>query len=234
MPPVNGEIIDTHPQRLADAVYDRLAGAIVDGTLSPGQRVRDGDLAETLGVSRMPVREALQRLEHQGLIEMVASRYTRVTDVTPEMPGESLEFLGYQAAVAVHLAVPRMTAAERAEAARLARAVGEHSATDAERAYRSTRELLTFLADHSGNYLFRGMIDDAWLALTRNLQGSTPLLKDVAQVRADFDAVAERIEAGDADGAEQAVRAFYLIGPGQNGPSALMRRIQDERAAAAE
>ena len=44
-------------------VYQSLQDAIVSGELAPGQRLRDQDLAARLGVSRTPVREALQRLE---------------------------------------------------------------------------------------------------------------------------------------------------------------------------
>lgn len=52
----------------ADEVYDRLRGDIVHGVLRPNQRLVELDLAETLGVSRTPVREALQRLTLEGLV----------------------------------------------------------------------------------------------------------------------------------------------------------------------
>ena len=46
---------------LRDDVYLRLRDAIVDGTLEPGEQLRDGELATWLGVSRTPVREARAR-----------------------------------------------------------------------------------------------------------------------------------------------------------------------------
>lgn len=52
---------------------------IIDGTLQPGEKLNDAELAEALGVSRTPVREALQLLEVQGFIEMHPGRDTRVT-----------------------------------------------------------------------------------------------------------------------------------------------------------
>jgi DNA-binding GntR family transcriptional regulator len=64
-----------------DEVYAALLEWIVDGTLGPGERVRDKELAEALGVSRTPVREALQRLEDAGLVETSASRWTRVASL---------------------------------------------------------------------------------------------------------------------------------------------------------
>ncbi|OZB90957.1 GntR family transcriptional regulator [Paenibacillus sp. XY044] len=54
---------------------------IIDGTLHPGEKLVDSELAEALGVSRTPVREALQLLEVQGLVEMHPGRDTRVQTV---------------------------------------------------------------------------------------------------------------------------------------------------------
>lgn len=54
--------------RLSEQVLERLRRAIVTGHLSPKARLTERDLTETLGVSRTPIREALRRLEHDGLI----------------------------------------------------------------------------------------------------------------------------------------------------------------------
>src|SRR4028119_173342 len=62
-------------------VYAALVEGVVGGTRGPGERVRDKELAEALGVSRTPVREALQRLEDAGLVETSASRWTRVASL---------------------------------------------------------------------------------------------------------------------------------------------------------
>lgn len=62
-----------------DIVYDYLREAIVKGDLPQGHRFKDTELAERFGVSRMPVREALRRLEAEGLIEQTPMRgYTVV------------------------------------------------------------------------------------------------------------------------------------------------------------
>src|SRR4051794_41761969 len=52
---------------LRDRAYHALRDAIVDGTLAPGERLRDAELTRWLGLSRTPVREALARLEVGGL-----------------------------------------------------------------------------------------------------------------------------------------------------------------------
>src|SRR5437016_4799597 len=68
--------IDRVPLR--ERVYYLIQRAIVSGELQPGQRVRDADLAAQLGVSRTPVREALQRLGDEGLVEMLPGALTRI------------------------------------------------------------------------------------------------------------------------------------------------------------
>ena len=64
---------------LRDDVYRRLRDAIVDGTFTPGEQLRDGELAEWLGVSRTPVREALLRLAASGLVVALPGRSTTVS-----------------------------------------------------------------------------------------------------------------------------------------------------------
>lgn len=68
---------------LRDDVYRRLRDAIVDGTFLPGEQLKDGELAEWLGVSRTPVREALLRLGVSGLVVALPGRSTTVSDIDP-------------------------------------------------------------------------------------------------------------------------------------------------------
>lgn len=70
-----------------DEVYRTLQTWIIEGRLQGGQIVRDQALAEELGTSRTPVREALRRLADEGLVEMAAQRWTRVVPVAPEAAG---------------------------------------------------------------------------------------------------------------------------------------------------
>lgn len=71
--------LDTLPRAsAAEQVYRVLRGKIEDGALPPGEQLADGELAEELGVSRTPVREALRRLVDQGAVETVPGRHTRV------------------------------------------------------------------------------------------------------------------------------------------------------------
>jgi DNA-binding GntR family transcriptional regulator len=67
---------------LRETIYANLRDWIVQGVLQPEEKLKDDDLAKRLGVSRTPVREALMRLEDEGLIETSANRWTKVSNVT--------------------------------------------------------------------------------------------------------------------------------------------------------
>ncbi|HUH06220.1 MAG TPA: GntR family transcriptional regulator [Egibacteraceae bacterium] len=66
---------------LRDRAYASIRDAIVDGELAPGTVIRDSELAERLGLSRGPVRQALARLRDEGLVESKPQSYTRVTNL---------------------------------------------------------------------------------------------------------------------------------------------------------
>jgi DNA-binding GntR family transcriptional regulator len=64
---------------LRDTAYEAIRDAIVRGDIAPGTSVSNADLAEQLGLSRAPVRDALARLADEGLVETKPQSYTRVT-----------------------------------------------------------------------------------------------------------------------------------------------------------
>jgi DNA-binding GntR family transcriptional regulator len=76
--------------RAVTTVFEELLAAVHRGELQPGQRISDAELAQQYGVSRTPVREALQRLREIGIIEASPSRFTRVAVVTPAQTIEAL------------------------------------------------------------------------------------------------------------------------------------------------
>ena len=66
---------------LADRAFGALHDAIVAGTLAPGERLPIEELGEALGMSAMPIREALRRLDAAGLVENIPHRGARVTEL---------------------------------------------------------------------------------------------------------------------------------------------------------
>ena len=82
--PIPGKTRPVERARVSDKVYSILRDGIVDGDLRPGEDLKDAELAERLGVSRTPIREALKRLEGEGLVRSSASRWTRVAGIRVE------------------------------------------------------------------------------------------------------------------------------------------------------
>jgi DNA-binding GntR family transcriptional regulator len=71
--------------RLVDEITEQLRGLILDGTLAPGQQLRQVELAERLGVSRTPLREAFRVLERDGFLRIAnANQTVEVVDFTPQ------------------------------------------------------------------------------------------------------------------------------------------------------
>jgi len=97
---------------LRDDVYRRLRDAIIDGTLEPGEQLRDGDLAAWLGVSRTPVREALLRLARGGLVVAHPGRSTVVSSLDLRALREARDVVAAMHQLAVRDAVPHLSDAD--------------------------------------------------------------------------------------------------------------------------
>lgn len=90
-----------HPAPLRQAVYDALADLIANGSLKPGQHLVEAELAEKLGVSRQPIREALQRLQADGWVELRPAYGAFVHTPTAE---EVAQLLGVRSALEAYSA----------------------------------------------------------------------------------------------------------------------------------
>src|SRR5579863_3563195 len=95
---------------LRERVYVTLRDAIVSGELAPGARLRDQELAQSLGVSRTPVREALQRLEDEGLVETSPRASTRVAPLDARAARDAFPVVAALHALATRHGAPRLTA----------------------------------------------------------------------------------------------------------------------------
>lgn len=97
---------------LRDDVHARLRDAIVDGTLAPGEQLRDAELADWLGVSRTPVREALLELARTGLVRATPGRSTVVATLEAQAVRDAQAVVAAMHALAVREAVPHLVAAD--------------------------------------------------------------------------------------------------------------------------
>ncbi|MEV7426638.1 GntR family transcriptional regulator [Streptomyces sp. NPDC091212] len=95
---------------LRDRAFTALRDAIVDGTLKPGERLRESELQEWIGVSRTPIREALMRLERSGLVITRPGRSTSVSALDATAVRDAQPVVAAMHELAVRLAVPVLDA----------------------------------------------------------------------------------------------------------------------------
>ena len=110
---------------LREIVFEHLREAIVKGVLAPGDRLMEVQLAEEMGVSRTPVREAIRKLELEGFVVMVPRRGAYVSDLSVKDVVETYEIRSALEALAAGLAADRITDDEVGELERILDQVGE-------------------------------------------------------------------------------------------------------------
>ena len=97
---------------LRDVVFNTLRQAILRGELKPGERLMEIQLANKLGVSRTPIREAIRKLELEGLVLMIPRRGAEVAEITEKSLRDVLEVRDALEERAVELACDRITGAD--------------------------------------------------------------------------------------------------------------------------
>ncbi len=151
------------------AVADALREDILAGRLSPGDRLREVDLAERFGVSRIPVREALSQLQSEGFVTLVRYRGATVSAPTGAAARELVQIRRGLETLAAQLAARNRGGAVAAE---LARVVELGRSADREHAHGELPELTlrfhSLVAEASGNQQLRAMLEQilgrvAWI-----------------------------------------------------------------------
>ncbi len=94
---------------LRDVVYQTLRQAILRGELEPGERLMEIQLANKLGVSRTPVREAIHKLSQEGLVLMIPRKGAEVADISEKSMRDVLEVRKALEELAVQLACDKIT-----------------------------------------------------------------------------------------------------------------------------
>lgn len=105
----------------AEVAFDLIKESVIVGRFSPGETLSENQLADFCGVSRTPIREALQKLEAEGLLKN-AGRSWRVSDPTPDEIYEMYETKGILEGASVALAAERRTDLDLAQMRRIAAA----------------------------------------------------------------------------------------------------------------
>jgi DNA-binding GntR family transcriptional regulator len=198
---------------LIDQVYARILEAITDCTLLPGQRIRQNELAEKLGVSRQPVSHALHLLYRQGLVAESGRRGFEVTQLDPARIRQLYEVRGALDALAAKLAAERarIDAAGRAEldkTLRAGRSIDRRT---------SLAKLIALDVDfHSAIYRLAGnpaieeMIAPQWPHMRRSMATVLAELDYRDSAWSEHEAIGAAILAGNAKAAELAAQAHAL------------------------
>ncbi|GAA4626399.1 GntR family transcriptional regulator [Actinoallomurus vinaceus] len=194
---------------LRDQAYRMLRDAIVDGDLAPGEIIRDGELAERVGLSRTPVREALARLSDEGLVETKPHAYTRVTPLVVRDVRDAYVVVRAMHELAVRTAVPVLTERHletmRVANARFAAAL---DTGDVQAALAADDELHDVPVAAAGNRAVAATIE-RYLPLIRRLErlrfGSLPGRRSIAL----HDRLINACAAGDAEAAVAATAEIW-------------------------
>jgi len=148
---------------LAEKAFAALHGAILNGELTPGQRLLIEELAEQLEMSPMPIREALRRLDGVGLVEHVPHRGARVAELSVEDLTEVYEARLALEPLAVSHAAARFTDADAEHAAeRLARHVEAYRAGDVPAAWVAHTDFHFTLYHAAGSRWLMRLITPLW------------------------------------------------------------------------
>jgi DNA-binding GntR family transcriptional regulator len=147
------------PAPLRQAVYDALLELIVNRTLAPGQHLVEAELAEHLGVSRQPVREALQRLQTDGWVDLRPAQGAFVHTPTEEEADQLLAVRSVLETFSAKLAAEHATASDVKTLEKLQKA-GEEALAGAnvERLVKANAELHAAVAAIGRNKVLAEMI----------------------------------------------------------------------------
>lgn len=182
-------------ETFASLVRKELERMIVSGELSAGDRINESALADRLGVSRGPIREACRSLEQSRLVEVVVNRGTYVRQISLR---DALEIYDVRAALfgmAGQTLATSITAAELAGLAALVERMGK-AANDLDKYYPLNVEYHNALVNLCGNRrlaeTYRGLAQELHLFRRRGLVGEGSMAVSHAEHRAILDALAAR------------------------------------------
>ena len=155
-------------QPLREVVCETLREAIRSGVLKPGERLMEIQLADELGVSRTPVREAMRKLELEGYVIMLPRRGTYVANISIRDINEVFEIRTTLDALASGLAAERITEEELEQLERLLVSIGENIETrNMKKVVEDDMEFHDILYKASRNQRLVGIISNLREQMTR-------------------------------------------------------------------
>jgi DNA-binding GntR family transcriptional regulator len=185
---------------IVDTVTERLRGEILDGSIQPGERIRVSDLEKRFAVSHIPIREALRRLETEGLVVTSPQRATLAAGVAlDDLVGLYELRLMIETQVA-RTAVARMDDDHRA-AIRTALAELEAAAEDADSVefWERHREFHWAILAPAGSPWIRRVLEQLWQSAERYVRLFVSTFGSIDDAMREHRLMVEACDAGDAD-----------------------------------
>jgi DNA-binding GntR family transcriptional regulator len=192
---------ETPPSSLAEDAYYRLKEEIVSGKMTPGASLAEASLAESLGISRTPVREALRRLQTQGLVEIDHGRGARVSAVSFRDVAEAYQIRKLVEPCAARIAVGRMTSELNLRFRGMLDDLTTGSLTsETSVRWRMDRALHDLILETAGNELLRSIVWDLRVRTDRAYHHLAD--RWMKETRREHIQIIEAILEGDVDAAE--------------------------------
>lgn len=185
-----------------DLVLTSVRAAILAGVLSPGARLRQEDLAERFGTSRIPVREALRALEYEGLVTSEPHRGFTVTELDADDVEEVYDLRIVLESHAVRVALPLLTDEDLEELEQLYQAMTSAATPDEQLAARERFYIRLYSV--SGRPRLVGLIVRLRQEVARSLRWPT-----LQHAPSHHDQFFEAVKMGDADRAVAQLAGHY-------------------------
>jgi len=194
-------------RKVTDWVYEELKGAIVDLRLAPGKPLREATLAEQLGVSKTPIRQALTMLEQEGLVETTSFKGAVVGGYSREDLLEIYELRELLENLAARAAAESMSAEDRSRLDRISRESRKlKSGSDPARLAALVSDFDDVLFDQVHNRRIRALIENLRAHLTRIGHLTEGIPGRIEASVDEHEKIVQAISARDPDLAEQHMR----------------------------
>lgn len=158
-----GNLTINNYKPLRDVVFDNIRNAILDGTLRPGERLMEIQLSKQLGVSRTPVREAIRKLELEGLVIMVPRKGAYVASISKKEVLDILELRIGLESMAARLAAERISEMEVEElekiSSKLEKSIKENNL---EKMMKYDEDFHKLIFDITGNEKLKSILSTIW------------------------------------------------------------------------
>ncbi|WP_137178068.1 GntR family transcriptional regulator [Roseomonas sp. AR75] len=218
------------PRTMVEQAAEAVVAAAARGAFLPGDRLVEAEIARDLGISRVPVREALRLLESQGIVVSTPYKGMRLMQVTSQGVAELFRVRNALETLALREIVAAGMRAAALEGARRAAETHEQAVAEADTAAAVAADAAFHgeLCRLSGNAALHAL----WLGLARQLcvvWGLGLGVRDSRTIVAEHRALLDCLEGGDADGARTALEAHIAWHEGFDFETAIEARRRQRR-----